>query len=274
MRTEDRDTLIAIMAIILVFVGIFAGVSLYSNHSPPFSVVISQSMQHDDNQSQIGVIDTGDMVLVRDKSKVEIQTYIEGYTTGHSTFGDYGSVIIYKNNRGINIIHRAMMYMEIKDDGYGKYADIPYLDQYPSKSDLIDYEKIRTDFFIERIGYKDGTKIYINIENILSRSEEGDSGYITMGDNNMFTDQQNSSIIPGVNGLVTYEKIVAIPTIEIPWLGCFKLLIQNENEIIDNHAPNSLPNLAIVIITGFLTLLSLYSLHIVYHIEKSRRKKE
>lgn len=274
MNADDRNTLISVIAIVLVFVGIFAAVSLYSDHDPPFSVVVSQSMQHDNNESQIGVIDTGDMVLVRNKEKVEIQTYIQGYSTGHSTFGDYGTVVIYKSDNGYNIIHRAMMFLEIKENSLGKYVEIPYLDTYPSKSGLFDYNEIRDDFFIERIGYKDGTSIGICIESILAKSEVGDTGYITMGDNNERVDQCPMYSIPGVKGMISYEKIVAIPVMEIPWLGCFKLLLKNNNEVIDNHAPNSLPNLAIVIITGILTLLSLYSLHIVYSMERFRRNKE
>ena len=67
MDVDNRNALISVIAIVLFFVGIYAGVSLYSDHDPPFSVVVSQSMQHDNNESQIGVIDTGDMVLVRNK---------------------------------------------------------------------------------------------------------------------------------------------------------------------------------------------------------------
>lgn len=274
MDVDNRNALISVIAIVLFFVGIYAGVSLYSDHDPPFSVVVSQSMQHDNNESQIGVIDTGDMVLVRNKSKVDIQTYIEGYSTGYSSFGDYGNVVIYKSNNGYNIIHRAMMWMEIKENGEGKYAEIPYLDMYPDKFGLDSYEEIREDFTIQRIGYKDGTTIEICIENILSKTQVGEFGYITMGDNNSTIDQCCTFVIPGVCGLTTYEKIVAIPVMEIPWLGCFKLLIKNDSEVIDIHAPNSLPNVGIVMITGMLTILSSYSLYIVYCMEESRRKRE
>lgn len=271
MHPDNRDTLITVVVIVFVFISIFAGISLYSNHSPPFSVVVSQSMQHDDDESRIGVIDTGDIVLVRNKSKVEIQSYLEGYQTGHSTFGDYGTVIIYKTNNGISIIHRAMMYIEINEDIEGKYAYIPYLDEYPIKSSIEDIEKIRENFFIERTGYREGDKINVCLENILNKSNVGDVGYITMGDNNTSIDQCN--MIPGVKGLVTYEQISSIPVMEIPWLGCFKILLKDDSTVIANHAPNSLPDLAVVIISGILTLLSLYSLHIVYYMEKSRRNK-
>lgn len=274
MRANDRATLIAVMGVILIFIGIFAGISLYSSHSPPFSVVVSQSMQHDDDRSQLGIIDTGDLVLVRDKSKVEIQTYLEGYSTGYSTFGDYGSVIIYRSDGGYNIIHRVMMYLEIREEAGIKYAYIPYLDQYPDKSPIVDVEKITTNFSIYRIGYKDGAAINITIENILLKANVGDSGYITMGDNNTSIDQYSISSISSFNSLVTYEKIVSIPVIEIPWLGCFKLLLNDNNNVIENHAPNSLPNLAVVTITGILALFSLYSLHIVYHMEQSRKEKK
>lgn len=273
MHIENKDALIIIAVVIFIFVGIFAGITLYSNHNPPFSVVVSQSMQHDNNQSQIGVIDTGDIVLVRNKSNVEIQTYIEGYSNEYSTFGDYGTVIIYRTDGGYNIIHRAMMYVEIEEDIDGKYANIPYLDEYPYKSSLDDIEKIREQFSIYRTGYRDGVAINVNIEYILEKANVGDKGYITMGDNNSTIDQCSSFIIPGVKGLISYEKIVSIPVLEIPWLGCFKLLLKNDNNAVDMHAPNSLPDLLIVTITGLLFLISLYSLYTIYSIEKIRKFK-
>ena len=75
---------------------------IHSGFGTPFSVVMSESMQHDDTRSQIGCIDTGDVVIVQSPEKADIVSYVEGTITGYSTFGDYGSVIIYERGNGHN----------------------------------------------------------------------------------------------------------------------------------------------------------------------------
>ncbi len=87
MDRKTRSKIIAVAIIALLFFGIYAGVEAYSGHDSPYSTVTSKSMQHEDGRSQLGVIDTGDMVLVRDKSKTQIVSYLEGRSTGYSTFG-------------------------------------------------------------------------------------------------------------------------------------------------------------------------------------------
>ena len=78
----DKNLLISVGIIIVIFVGGYASLVAYSGFSSPFSIVMSQSMQHDPHQSEIGCIDTGDIVIVQDPSKAEIQSYIGGTKSG------------------------------------------------------------------------------------------------------------------------------------------------------------------------------------------------
>ena len=90
MNKADRNLLISIGVIIIVFVGGYASLVVYTGMTSPFSIVMSQSMQHDPDQSEIGSIDTGDIVIVRDPDKTQIQSYVEGTQSGYRSFGDYG----------------------------------------------------------------------------------------------------------------------------------------------------------------------------------------
>ena len=52
------------------------------------------------------------MVLVKDKNKCDIISYVEGSQTGYSTFGDYGNVIVYYRDSGNPVIHRAFLWLD------------------------------------------------------------------------------------------------------------------------------------------------------------------
>lgn len=152
MKKGNKTTIISVFLVFLFFLGGFAGLVTYSGHDPPFSVIVSQSMQQDENQSKLGSIDTGDMVFVIDKNKVEIRTYIEGYLSGFKTFGDYGSVIIYNTPCKSKIIHRVLMRIEVGMENGEKYARIPELDDYSSFYLMEDDEKqkIKKDFYFQK----------------------------------------------------------------------------------------------------------------------------
>jgi signal peptidase I len=113
-----RDAGIAVLFVVLILLAMFA----YSGLWPPLVVVESNSMMHGvDNHSHIGAIDTGDLVLVKKVNHAsDIVTYMEGLSTGHKTYGDYGDVIIYEKGGSQTltpIIHRAMIYLEPNADG-------------------------------------------------------------------------------------------------------------------------------------------------------------
>ena len=107
MNRSDRNLIIAIGVVFVIVVGGFVGTIMYTGMTTPFSVVMSQSMQHSQTESEIGVIDTGDVVMVMDPSKTQIYSYVEGTQNGHSSFGDYGSVIIYNRGGNQNPVQRS-----------------------------------------------------------------------------------------------------------------------------------------------------------------------
>ena len=45
------------------------------------------------SDSRIGIIDTGDMLLVKDPDSKDITTYVEGSKSGYRSFGEYGDDI-------------------------------------------------------------------------------------------------------------------------------------------------------------------------------------
>ncbi|MCK4366762.1 MAG: S26 family signal peptidase, partial [Thermoplasmata archaeon] len=103
-----RDLGVAALIVGIILLSLF----LYTGNWPPMVVVESQSMQHSDTESFVGVIDTGDLVLVQNApSSSDIITYVEGRATGYSTYGEFGDVIIYKQGgdfQAKSIIHRAL----------------------------------------------------------------------------------------------------------------------------------------------------------------------
>lgn len=252
MDRKTRDTMIAVAIIALLFFGIHAGVKTYSGHDSPYSTVTSKSMQHEDGRSQLGVIDTGDMVLVRDKSKTQIVSYLEGRSNGYSRFGDYGSVIIYERGEGRNpIIHRALMYVEIVSDEGNKAVKVHHLDKYLDGAGVslwscstgsTDPDSLSGRLTLFNMGYN-SKDVIVDLDLIISDNSIGTVGYITKGDNNNDVDQ------PFISPLVTYEMIESVPVAEIPWLGCLKLVINGKTSIVDKNVPNSLPSLGIVVLS-------------------------
>ncbi len=122
MNSDIKSTIIAFLGFTIILLGIIGGTFVYSGMDSPLSTVMSESMQHENGVSSIGTIDTADMVILRNPDYVEIQSYVEGYNSGHSTFGEYGDVLVYYRltSSGNPIIHRAILYVEDNGDGTWK----------------------------------------------------------------------------------------------------------------------------------------------------------
>jgi len=230
-KKETRNALMAAGIVAAVFAASYVCLIVYSGESPPFYTVESGSMMHSDS-SKIGIIDTGDLVIVRDPSKVSITTYIEGHETGYQKFGDYGDVIIYNAPGGKTIIHRAILYLELNTDGttwnvrgYDSYTGTKFCTDDTSGA-------MSGTLTLSGLGY-DGTRtISLNLNSLTSAG----SGFITMGDHNTAHD-----------GLVVnYDMVTAVAAHEIPWLGCIKMYLTGNNT--DRIPSNSLWSLVIVII--------------------------
>ncbi|MCL1984814.1 MAG: S26 family signal peptidase [Methanomassiliicoccaceae archaeon] len=249
MEKNIRNTIIIAVVCLAVLAGAYVSVSLYSGTSPTFYTVESGSMRHSD-RSAIGIIDTGDMVLVRDPSKVNITTYTEGYVTGYKKFGGYGDVVIYKRESGTPVIHRVIL--ELTDNGNGTWS-APSLQDYTKWYIGSPGDRPDTGALSGRIHFTDlGFEVSLNT---LKSIGAGNSGYITKGDANGAADQSVDSIM--LNTLVTDKMIIAVAAHELPWLGCIKLYINGTNT---DHIPsNSLPLLigTIVLIMAAMVVAGL-----------------
>ena len=213
-----RDAGVALLFVILVLLAMFAYTGLW----PPLVVVESNSMMHgEDNLSHIGTIDTGDLVLVKKVDRVtDVETYVDGLSSGHKTYGVYGDVVIYKrggSDTTTPIIHRAIIYLEINADGQSYRSES--LSAAPSDrwstSDATDtWDNLTSTLTITHIGYKDLTVVI----DIASMASSHRSGFITKGDHNSQTDQMYAG-----GGPVDLTWVVGKARGEIPWFGLLKL---------------------------------------------------
>tara|TARA_B100001146_G_C16153325_1_gene422231 strand:- start:127 stop:960 length:834 start_codon:yes stop_codon:yes gene_type:complete len=219
-----KDVGIAIGSVALVFLLTFA----YSGNWPPMVVIESGSMEHDNNPlyaepgyAHLGIIDTGDLVIVKQAEKSDIVTYLEGKNTGYKKYGDYGDVIIYYKN-GIRekdgqpvtpVIHRAMAWVEVVDKENKTYY-IPEIDTY-----------FNGKIELSEIGLGGGAHI----------KDLKNSGYITKGDStgNPHPDQLTHFDVTGnVVQPVDPDWVVGMARGELPWFGLIKLRITQP----DNYA--------------------------------------
>ncbi len=217
------------LIIAIIFVTIFISISLYAGEWPPISVVESSSMEHSTYWTP-GVINTGDMVFVKKVNSVnDIVTYIQGRETGYSTYGEYGNVILYKSPQGTIIIHRAIMYIKWIN---GKLV----INNFSNQTWL----KVCGDcVVINDIGFTH-RNFSINVSKF-----SGQSGFITMGDNNLGSPyvEYNSKFnsyeaadqtifnYPPVN----LSAVVGVAFGQIPWIGLIKLNILG----LEHKWPNS-----------------------------------
>lgn len=252
-----RDIVIAATAVIVLLAVLFA----YSGVWPPMVVVESSSMMHGED-SQLGVIDTGDLTLVK---KVDgrdgIVTYVEAASRrspnyGLRTYGDLGNVIIYKKNgqAGTPVIHRAIAWLEYNatasDPGQGIYrGDLPDIGVFA-----------KTEYTVEglRSYYPGQAKVplVIHISTILSqsaRSSRPHDGFITRGDHNRISDngagvdQEALTIAQGVFvEPVRFEWVIGRAEGELPWFGLLKLWISGQPG--STFPPSSVQGLVVTIV--------------------------
>lgn len=258
MNRENRRFLISVGVIAVIIVGGYASLVAYTGFSLPFSTVVSESMQHDNEESQIGTIDTGDIVIVMDPAKTEVQSYVVALDTRYKSFGTYGSVIIYDRGSTKNpVIHRAIVWLDYdsKTDTWSSEelanSSIYWCCIYTNENGEIvknedDAYNLQGTLYLEDVY---GKNPYINLNNL-----QKTSGYLTMGDNPITnTNFDQSSGI--VNYLISESKINSVAVAEIPWLGTLKLLFNGSSHL--SHVPNSLPSLIMAMILLFSIILIL-----------------
>ncbi len=265
-----RDAGIALAVVAAILIGMFA----YSGLWPPLVVVESDSMMHgSDNMSHIGVIDTGDLVLVKKVDRAtDIKTYMDGYRTGYKTYGDFGDVIIYKkggSDTQTPIIHRAMIYLEANSDGKSYRA--PSLENIQKgkwdTSTIADtWDDLTSTLTIYGIGYN-GISIQIEIPNLLSGGAQ--NGFVTKGDHNPTPDLMYWGPDIGYRP-IDIGWVVGMARGEIPWFGLLKLW--TTGTLNSQAPPNSVRDLWIALILIVVSPIAIdVSLSIV---EKRKRQRE
>jgi signal peptidase len=217
---------------IAVAIGIIALISttmIYLDSWPPMTVVASESMQHS-GQWTYNSINTGDIVMIRHASSPmkQVVTYVNGSSSGYSTYGEYGNVIIYRAPNGENIIHRAIFYLEWKSGN-------PYVVGYNSQSWI---KVTRNYILLSNIGFSHRNAV-LYLKYVLN-----ESGFITMGDHNLayasssyYNTSLNAYAIFDQDGIFLFNvngKTITDPPVapswvvgiafgEIPWFGLVKL---------------------------------------------------
>jgi signal peptidase len=221
-----RDLLLAFFIVLLIMLILYA----YCRVWPPMVVVESGSMEHPPHpgqrQSYVGVIDTGDMVFVKDVGEREsLRTYVGGEATDYRKYGSFGDVVIYRpdgSSDRVPIIHRIVVWISVNDTDaapvvgnsidYNNYSyDVPALGIFDSRENVT----------LENYGYN-SKFVSFSLRGIIqlfnAHGLEPHSGFITLGDNNPNVDQ--ISYLP-----VKMEWVVGKAIGELPWFGLIKLSV-------------------------------------------------
>ncbi|MBI31597.1 MAG: hypothetical protein CMB72_03230 [Euryarchaeota archaeon] len=280
-----REILLAAGMILVLY----SSLVLMTGSSPPMVVVESQSMMMDEN-SRIGSIDPGDIILVTDSDKRDVITYAEAVEPGsrfegYSTHGMPGDVIIYKKNGGNDtpVIHRAILFVsanettKIQTDGTCLEGE---LDEQLIASDgsigacILTWDVEGTSISnvssinMNLTGYSCISHGYLVIQNWIPEHE----GYLTSGDNpktNGCTVDQliatgSSGSGPHYFGLrdefgnpvtaVRSDWVSGIAGPEIPWFGIVKLAASSNSSEVTSDAWTNL-FLAVAILLGSVMVI-------------------
>jgi len=246
---------VAVGIIALFLIGGYAYIHVTSGLDSPLSVVMSSSMQHDNNESRIGIIDTGDVMVIQSPDKAHLESYVEGTVSGYKSFGDYGSVIIYERGDDVNpVIHRAIIWLNY--NGNGTWS-APSLQNYQGDwycSNSTNYLKLSGTLYFDDIT-RSGKDVNINLDSL-----EKESGYLTMGDNpetNNYFDQDKGI----VSHPIRLKDIRSVAMMEIPWLGVIKVYMTENKEQYLKCVPNSIYCLIMMFVLIFSII---YCCDIVY----------
>jgi signal peptidase I len=280
-----REILLA-AGMILVLYG---SLVLMTGSSPPMVVVESQSMMMDEN-SHIGSIDPGDIILVTDSDKRDVITYAEAVEPGsrfegYSTHGMPGDVVIYRKNGGNDtpVIHRAILFVsanEIEDTQSDGTCLEGELDEQLIGSEgsvgacILTWDVRGTSISnvssisLNLTGYSCQSHGYLAIQNWVPEHE----GYLTSGDNprtNGCTVDQliatgSSGSGPHYFGLrdefgkpvtaVRSNWVSGIAGPEIPWFGIVKLAASSNSSEVTSDAWTNL-FLAVTILLGSVMII-------------------
>lgn len=260
-KKEARSFLFDILAAFIVLLLLVGGLYTYTNNWPPLVVVQSGSMQHSDDTSFVGVIDTGDLVFVKKVDGMsDLVPYFDGIEKDHRRYDSFGDVIIFRPNGDDDrtaIIHRAVLYVEFnstdldwENDSYGGF-DIPSM----GRTNLKD--KVTIDSYEWPETVRPGGLV-IDLQEILRNfytyKTEPHSGYITKGDDNPGVDQTSdfySNDPPWIEP-VEFDWVIGKSVGELPWFGIIKLKLEGNDNWPDNSMRNLIIAMIILVATPFI----------------------
>ncbi len=277
-----RDILIAVIVMVIVI----GSLCFYTGNWPPMVVIESDSMMHSDD-SDIGIIDTGDLVLVKSvDSQNDVKSYVEGKKSNYKTYGTYGNVIIFRKN-GLDdtpVIHRAVIWLEYNASGYhlesngvgGGQSIKPGSFDVPSRGLFNQSKKIHIEDYVPN-----HLNLTIDLNRILTNFEKSNiephSGFVTKGDGN---DQIDQGSLPDSRGrplsVIKIKWIVGKAVGEMPWFGLIKLYISGQTERPESEAPPTSVNMLILSIVLIIAIPIVLDLTFSYlgKLRKRRREQE
>ncbi len=252
----------ASLAVGLVFL-LLGSMWISTGSFPPMVVVESQSMMHNEDGA-IGSIDPGDLILVMNKDRIDIVTFVEATQDGNEHYGYEshgmpGDVIIYRKNGGQDtpVIHRALL--EVVANGTGWDVPGTSLRNVETVSMTLDYE----------CSYHGGT-YDLRVE----EWEPDHSGFLTSGDNNFggcMIDQPAANSQGQGGGLVDEDGnpvepvlddwIVGVASSEIPWIGTIKLATSGTSQSVTSKSWISLTLTILAILASPVALEGLLALN-------------
>ncbi len=227
------EPLLALAIIVLVLVSLWA----YTQNWPPVFVVESSSMQHG-GTDRVGLLNTGDLILIQKTDGNRIVPYVDGSQTGYVTYGEFGDVLLYNpdgNTATTPIIHRAIVYLEWNPAdstysapalaGFGNACGAAPDPMYSvtSTTNGCGWSHLSGTLSLFRVGWQNAT-----VEITLT-ALGGHSGFVTMGDNNYFPGfpaQGQTDQVLGFSSLVQAGWIVGVARGMVPWFGSLKLLLE------------------------------------------------
>jgi signal peptidase len=229
-----RGPVAVVVSLFLIMVLVMAALGSATGVWPPLMAVGSKSMQHNDTHSSLGIIDTGDVVLVdRQAEAGGLRTYLDSVPDGHQSFGELGDVIVYRPpNGGIPIIHRAIC--ELVYNASSDSFDVPALATLPPGSWSVSgpakqWWDLDDELNLFDVGYANVT-VHIDLkEMLMDMGLAPHGGLVTMGDNNWqdidgvrigIVDQGG---IPGIDEPISFDWIIGKVTREVPWVGTIRL---------------------------------------------------
>jgi len=268
------EPLVALAIILLLLVSLYA----YTQNWPPVYVVESDSMQHGSTDN-LGLINTGDLVLAEKVPLSVITTYMVGLQTGYSTYGEYGDVLLYYPNGvvGTPVIHRAIVYLEMN----GSLWNAPSLSGLPcgaapnaayavsSSPNGCGAFGMSGTLTLHRVGWQ-SVNVAIDLAGLA-----GSSGFITMGDNNYVPGPSPETGLSdqsaGISGLVQPGWIVGVARGMMPWFGAVKLLLSGSASEVPMQ---SWEFLGLTLVALVLLAMGLHYLLRAEGVEDPRRKLE